>query len=64
MYELGGMTFVDDAKKLIENMCVAKHKKTSVTGTDGKVHTLQTYSDTLANFLACEGVLKMIFRKE
>jgi len=58
--EVGGMTMMEDAKKLIANMNLTHHASKKIAG--GLI--LQSYRATLAEFLACEKVIKMIFTEE
>jgi hypothetical protein len=58
--EVGFATMMDDAKKLLKNMNLHYHASLEVT----KELTLQTYRETLSNFLACENVVKMILSKQ
>ena len=57
---VGVATMMEDAKKLISNMNLYHHgSKTIEKGLE-----LQTYRETLANFLACEKVVKMILSRQ
>ncbi len=58
--DVGGATMVNDAKKLIENMCLSRQVNKKIE----EGIKLQTYRETLPNFIACEGVLKMLFAKQ
>ncbi|SFZ97663.1 hypothetical protein MNB_SV-5-1141 [hydrothermal vent metagenome] len=62
IHEVGGATMLEDAKKLIEKMCLQRHKAKPITLDDGEEIMLQTYKESLANFIACESVLKLIFQ--
>ena len=55
--EVGLATMMEDAKKLISNMNLHYHGSKSL----GDGLELQTYRETLPDFLACERVVKMIF---
>lgn len=55
--EVGVATIMEDANKLIADMNLRHHKTKIVAGG----LELQTYRETLSNFLACEKVVKMIF---
>lgn len=58
--EVGLATMMEDAKKLIRNMNLHHHSSKNV----GEGLELQTYRETLPNFLASEKVLKMILSKQ
>jgi len=58
--EVGLATMMKDTKKLIGNMNLNHHA--SIKLDNGQ--ELQTYSETLPNFLACEKVVKMILSKQ
>ena len=62
--EVGGMTMVEDAKKLISNMCIASHKKRKRTAEDGENILQESYRANMHDFLACEQVIRMLFSKE
>jgi len=62
--EVGGATMLDDAKKLIEKMCISRHKKKHMMVNDKDEIILQTYRETLSRFIACEGLVKMLFHHE
>lgn len=58
--DVGVATLMEDAKKLIGEMNLRHYgSKTVIKGLE-----LQTYRETLPNFLACEKVMKMIFSKQ
>ena len=61
---VGGMTMVDDARKLIENMCIKPYKEKQITTKNNQKVKLITYKSSLKDFMACEGVIKMLFTKE
>ena len=58
--EVGAATLMEDAKKLINNMNLHLHTSKMI----GRGLELQTYRETLPNFLACENVVKMILSKQ
>ena len=58
--EIGVATMMEDAKKLIGNMNLHHHGSKGV----GKGLELQTYRETLPNFLASEKVVKMLLSKQ
>ncbi len=58
--EVGVSTMMEDAKKLISSMNLHYHGSKSV----GEGLELQTYRETLPNFLASEKVVKMILSKQ
>ena len=58
--EVGLATMMKDAKQLIANMNLLYHGSKSI----GKDLEMQTYRETLANFLASEKVIKMILSKQ
>ena len=58
--EVGLATMMEDAKKLIGNMNLNHYSSREL---DNGLK-LQTYSETLSNFLACEKVVKMILSKQ
>ena len=51
---------MEDARKLIGSMNLSLHTSKMI----GKGLELQTYRETLPNFLACEKVVKMILSKQ
>ena len=58
--EVGVATMMEDAKKLLSNMNLSRHEDKPID--EEKI--LQTYRETLSNFLACEYVVKMILSKQ
>ena len=58
--EIGVATMLEDAKKLMKNMNLKHYADLKID----KDLTLQTYRETLANFLASEPVVKMIFSEQ
>ncbi len=58
--DVGVATMMEEAKKLINNMNLNYHSSKSV----GEGLELQTYRETLPNFLASEKVVKMILSKQ
>jgi hypothetical protein len=58
--EVGLATMMEDTKKFISNMNLRYHGNKHL----GEELTLQTYRETLPNFLACEKVVKMILSKQ
>ena len=58
--EVGVATMMEDARKLLSNMNLSYHASLKIS----KELTLQTYRETLPNFLACENVIKMILSKQ
>jgi transcriptional regulator with XRE-family HTH domain len=58
--EVGVATMMEDAKKLIGSLNLKYHASTMIR----EDLELQTYRETLANFLACEKVIKMILSKQ
>lgn len=58
--EVGVATMMEDARKLLNNMNLTHHASLEIS----KELILQTYRETLANFLACENVVKMILSKQ
>jgi len=61
---VGGTTMVDDAKKLIENMCISPYKEKQIEIKDNKTIKNISFKTSLKEFIACEGVIKMLFPKE
>ncbi len=58
--EVGVATMMEDARKLLKNMNFSQHASLEIN----KDLILQTYRETLFNFLACEYVVKMILSKQ
>ena len=58
--EVGLATMMEDARKLIKNMNLNHYADLEI----GNGLILQTYRETLQNFLACEPVVKMILSKQ
>jgi len=58
--EVGVATMMDDARKLLSNMQLNIHRTMEL---DNGLH-LQTYRETLCNFLASEHTVKMILSKQ
>ena len=58
--EVGVATMMEDARKLIGDMNLHHHGSKII----GDGLEIQSYRETLANFLACEKVVKMIFSKQ
>ncbi len=58
--DVGLATMMEDAKKLIKNMNLY-HANSKIMGEDFE---MQTYRETLANFLASEAVIKMILSEQ
>jgi hypothetical protein len=58
--EVGMATTMEDARKLLNNMNLYHHASLEIN----KDMAIQTFRETLPNFLACENVVKMILSKQ
>jgi hypothetical protein len=60
LYEIGGLTKVDDAKMIVSNMDL--YPDTTKVMEDGV--EIQGYRQTLPNLLACENAVRILLSKE